>query len=82
MYLNLISYSNVLLLLVMFYFHKPHYLKLILVVSYGRLYFVHCINLINDLAFNYIHFIIVVLTIGLIILFYKDYKNGKENKLS
>ena len=82
MYLNLISYSNVLLLLVMFYFHKPHYIKLILVVSYGLLYFVHCINLINDLAFNYIHFIIVVLTIGLIILFYKDYKNGKENKLS
>ena len=82
MYLNLISYSNVLLLLVMFYFYKPHYLKLILVVSYGLLYFVHCINLINDLAFNYIHFIIVVLTIGLIILFYKDYKNGKENKLS
>lgn len=82
MYLNLISYSNVLLLLVMFYFHKPHYLKLILVVSYGLLYFVHCINLINDLAFNYIHFIIVVFTIGLIILFYKDYKNGKENKLS
>ena len=53
MYLNLIGYSSMLILLTMFYLKKPHYLKLILVISYGLLYLVHCINLINDLVFNY-----------------------------
>lgn len=79
MYLNLISYSNVLLLLVIFYFHKPHYLKLILVVSYGLLYLVHCINLINDLVFNYKHFIIVLLTIAILYSYYKIDKIDKDN---
>lgn len=78
MYLNLISYSNVLLLLVIF-FHKPHYLKLILVVSYGLLYLVHCINLINDLVFNYKHFIIVLLTIAILYSYYKIDKIDKDN---
>ena len=79
MYLNLISYSNVLLLLVIFYFHKPHYLKLILVVSYGLLYLVHCINLFYDLVFNYKHFIIVLLTIAILYSYYKIDKIDKDN---
>lgn len=58
---------------------KPHYLKLILVISYGLLYLVHCINLINDLVFNYKHFIIVLVTIAILYSYYKIDKIDKDN---
>lgn len=79
MYLRMIGYSNILILLTMFYLKKPHYLKLILVISYGLLYLVHCINLINDLVFNYIHLIIVLLTIAILYSYYKIDKIDKDN---
>ncbi len=79
MYLNLIGYSSMLILLTMFYLKKPHYLKLILVISYGLLYLVHCINLINDLVFNYKHFIIGLVNIAILYSYYKFDKIGKDN---
>lgn len=79
MYLNLIGYSSMLILLTMFYLKKTHYLKLILVISYGLLYLVHCINLINDLVFNYKHFIIILLTIAILYSYYKIDKIDKDN---
>lgn len=79
MYLNLIGYSSMLILLTMFYLKKTHYLKLMLVISYGLLYLVHCINLINDLVFNYIHLIIVLVTIAILYSYYKIDKIDKDN---
>ena len=76
MYLNLIGYSSMLILLTMFYLKKPHYLKLMLVISYGLLYL---INLINDLVFNYIHLIIVLVTIAILYSYYKIDKIDKDN---
>ena len=82
MYKDLISYSNIPILLVMFYLHKPHYLKLILAISYGLIYLLYCADLMNKLIFNLVHLIIVLITLALIFIFYKDYKNEKENKLN
>ena len=58
---------------------NQNFLKLILVISYGLLYLVHCINLINDLVFNYKHFIIVLVTIAILYSYYKIDKIGKDN---
>ena len=63
----------------MFYLKKPHYLKLILVISYGLLYFLYCIDLINDLVFNYKHLIIVLLTIAILCFYCKIDKIDKDN---
>ena len=63
----------------MFYLKKPHYLKLILVISYGLLYFLYCIDLINDLVFNYKHLIIVLLTIAILYSYCKIDKIEKDN---
>lgn len=79
MYIRLICYSSVLILLTMFYLKKPHYLKLILVISYGLLYLVHCINLINDLAFDYKHLIIILVTLAILYSCYKIDKIEKDN---
>lgn len=79
MYIKLICYSSVLILLTMFYLKKPYYLKLILVISYGLLYLVHCINLINDLVFNYKHLIIILVTIAILCFYCKIDKIDKDN---
>lgn len=82
MYRYLIGYSCILILLTIFYLKKPHYLKLILVLSYGLIYLLYCIYMMNNLVFDYIHLIIVLVTIALLFFFYKTNKIDKNKSLN
>ena len=79
MYIKLICYSSVLVLLTKFYLKKPHYLKIILVLSYGLIYLLYCIDLMNDLAFDYKHLIIILVTLTILYSYYKIDKIEKDN---
>ena len=82
MYRYLIGYSCILILLTIFYLKKPHYLKLILVLSYGLIYLLHCIYMMNNLIFDFKHLIIVLVTIALLFFFYKTDKIDKNKSLN
>ena len=82
MYRYLIGYSCILILLTIFYLKKPHYLKLIFVLSYGLIYLLHCIYMMNNLVFDCIHLIIVLATIALLFFFYKTDKIDKNSSLN
>lgn len=79
MYIKLICYSSVLILLTIIYLKKPHYLKLMFVLSYELIYLLHCIYMMNNLVFDFKHLIIVLVTIAILYSYYKIDKIEKDN---
>lgn len=71
MYFDLITYSSIFITLVHFYFKKPSIIRLALASMYGLLYLIYCAYLLNTNAFDFVCFIIFLITCGMLYLAYR-----------